>query len=82
MRPMYVVRITPEDVGSRVTVRHRLPAGEEASFSDVVGVLESWADGMLRLRRRDGSVTTIAEDALVAGKVMPPAPPRRRPREG
>jgi len=74
----YVVRyelsVETADVGSRVSLRLRLPEG---GMTDVVGVLEAWDAGVLHVRRRDGSVTTVRADALVAGKVVPPAPVRR-----
>jgi hypothetical protein len=69
-----VVSITPGDVGQRVSVRRRLPTGE---YSDVVGVLESWSRGMLRIRRRGDEVVEVPENILAAGKVVPPMPPRR-----
>src|SRR5262245_42317938 len=75
--PGYVVRIRPADVGSRVSVRSI--SGER--YRDVVGELLSWADGILRIRRRDGSIVDVAEDLVVAGKVVPPAP-RRQARAG
>ncbi|MGI5273612.1 hypothetical protein ACQEUU_31030 [Nonomuraea sp. CA-218870] len=59
-------------MGSRVTTRRRVPGG----FRDAVGVLESWADGVLRVRKRDGTVVEIPEETLVAGRVVPVAPPR------
>ncbi|MGK5558634.1 putative acetyltransferase [Actinomadura kijaniata] len=70
-----VVSISPADVGQRVSLRRRLPEG---AYSDVVGVLESWADGVLRVRRRTGELAEVREDTVVAGKVVPPAPPARR----
>lgn len=66
--------MTPADVGSRVTLRRRVEDG----VSDVVGVLESWSEGVLSVRRRDDVVVTVAEVDLVAGKVVPP--PVERPR--
>lgn len=69
------VRITPDDVGSRVSVRLQ---DETGGYTDVVGQLEGWADGELRVRRRDGEVVTLSERRVVAGKVVPPAPPKRR----
>lgn len=75
MRARLRVRITPDDVGSRVSVRL---ADEAGGYTDVVGHLEAWADGQLRVRRRDGEVATLSEADLVAGKVVPPAPPQRR----
>jgi ribosomal protein S18 acetylase RimI-like enzyme len=74
-----VVRITAADVGKRVSVR-RLgePGVAEEKFTDTVGVLTSWNDGVLLITRRDGETVRIPESALVAGKVVPPAPARRR----
>jgi hypothetical protein len=73
-----VVRISVSDVGRRVSVRRRLSTG---AYSDVVGILESWSEGVLRVRRRDGSVVAVPAESMVAGKVVPQHPPRpRRPR--
>jgi hypothetical protein len=72
-----VVTVTPADVGQRVSLRRRLPTGE---YSDVVGVLESWSDGVLLVRRRTDELVEIPEGIVVAGKVVPPAPPPRRRR--
>ncbi|WP_347943754.1 hypothetical protein [Sphaerisporangium sp. TRM90804] len=44
---------------------------------DTVGVLESWANGVLRVRRRDGAVVEISEETVVAAKVVPERPPGR-----
>nr|WP_141961524.1 hypothetical protein [Actinoallomurus bryophytorum] len=72
----YVVSVSPSDVGRRVSLRRRLPNG---LYSDVVGYLQAWVAGELTVRRRDGTLATIAEADLVAGKVVPPPPERRRP---
>ncbi|MFB4312761.1 hypothetical protein [Actinomadura sp. 21ATH] len=72
-----VVSITPADVGQRISLRRRLPTGE---YSDVVGVLESWSDGLLRVRRRTDEIVEVPEAIMVAGKVVPPMPPPRRRR--
>ncbi|MGH8868012.1 MAG: GNAT family N-acetyltransferase [Actinomycetes bacterium] len=65
--------VTPADVGSRVSVRRRLGTREgRPQYGDVVGHLESWSEGLLGIRRRDGSVVEVSEDAVVAGKVVPP----------
>ncbi|WP_320782955.1 GNAT family N-acetyltransferase [Streptomyces sp. CRN 30] len=72
------VRITPADVGKRVSVRRLTGDGAPGGkFTDTVGVLTSWDDGVLVITRRDGTVR-IGESALVAGKVVPSAPVRRR----
>ncbi|RAY14527.1 hypothetical protein DPM19_16025 [Actinomadura craniellae] len=67
--------VTEADVGQRVSLRRRLPSGE---YSDVVGVLESWQDDVLRIRRRTGETVEVPRGIIVAGKVVPPAPPARR----
>ncbi len=71
MHGRYVVRLTPADVGRRVTVRHRLdPPVHGATTTDVVGVLEAWDEGVLRVRRRDGTVAQVQEDHVVAARVI------------
>ena len=73
------VRITAADVGKRVSVRRRHdPATEGEKFTDTVGVLASWDDGVLLITRKSGETVHIPEASLVAGKVVPPAPARRR----
>ncbi|POX45313.1 GNAT family N-acetyltransferase [Streptomyces sp. Ru71] len=73
------VRITAADVGKRVSVRclnDTAAAGEK--FTDTVGVLTSWDSGVLLITRKDGETVRIPESSLVAGKVVPAAPARRR----
>ncbi|MCD9873748.1 GNAT family N-acetyltransferase [Streptomyces guryensis] len=73
------VRITAADVGKRVSVRRLIEAGvAEEKFTDTVGVLTSWDDGVLLITRKSGESVRIPESALVAGKVVPAAPARRR----
>ncbi|SCK13299.1 Acetyltransferase (GNAT) family protein [Streptomyces sp. WMMB 714] len=73
------VRITASDVGKRVSVRSLTGSGgRHATFTDTVGVLTSWEEGVLHITRRGGQSVPIDEAALVAGKVVPPAPARRR----
>ncbi|WP_329382061.1 GNAT family N-acetyltransferase [Streptomyces sp. NBC_01716] len=73
------VRITPADVGKRVSVR-RLTGSFDGTekFTDTVGVLTSWDDNVVLITRRTGETVRIAESSLVAGKVVPAAPARRR----
>jgi hypothetical protein len=66
------VTVTQADVGSRVSLRRVVEAG----VADVVGDLVSWTDGVLSVRRRDGKIIPVAETDLLAGKVVPPPPPR------
>ncbi|WP_328669852.1 GNAT family N-acetyltransferase [Streptomyces sp. NBC_00322] len=73
------VRITPADVGKRVSVRRLTDADSGLTkFTDTVGVLTSWKEGVLLITRRTGESVRIAESSLVAGKVVPAAPARRR----
>jgi hypothetical protein len=77
MHARLAVRISPADVGARVTVRAR-HHGPEAAVADVVGVLRSWRHGVLTIERRDGTTRTVAQDDLVAARVVPVPPDRRR----
>ncbi|RII15837.1 ribosomal-protein-alanine N-acetyltransferase [Streptomyces sp. YIM 130001] len=73
------VQINPGDVGKRVSVRRRYEDGNSTDrFTDTVGVLTSWTGGVLLITRRTGEVVRIEESTLVAGKIVPPAPARRR----
>ncbi|MGI5402711.1 GNAT family N-acetyltransferase [Streptomyces sp. CA-135486] len=73
------VRITPADVGKRVSVRRQSDSsGGPEKFTDTVGVLTSWNEGVLLITQRTGESVHIPESSLVAGKVVPAAPARRR----
>ncbi|MFI9747522.1 GNAT family N-acetyltransferase [Streptomyces sp. NPDC052494] len=73
------VRITSADVGKRVSVRYVTDsAAPGGRYTDAVGVLTSWDSGVLLITRKSGEAVRIAESSLVAGKVVPPAPARRR----
>lgn len=63
----------PRHVGRRVVVRHRTGSSgdSDGGHADVVGVLESWDGGELRLRVADGSVVTVAEADIAGGKPVP-----------
>ncbi|WP_329349526.1 GNAT family N-acetyltransferase [Streptomyces sp. NBC_01261] len=73
------VRITAADVGKRVSVR-LLTGAEDTTekFTDTVGVLTSWDSGVLTITRKGGESVRISESSLVAGKIVPAAPARRR----
>ncbi|WP_339131273.1 GNAT family N-acetyltransferase [Streptomyces sp. f51] len=73
------VRVTAADVGKRVSVRRLTDNGDTVEkFTDTVGVLTSWDDGVLLITRRTGERVRIEESSLVAAKVVPSAPARRR----
>ncbi len=72
------IRITPADVGKRVSVRQLVAITDgHHTFTDTVGVLASWDGGVVCVTRRNGQTARIPQEALVAGKVVPPAPARR-----
>lgn len=79
MRGALRITISPDDVGRRVSVRSRHPDDAQGhTMTDAVGHLLSWTGGVLQIRRRDGSVATLPESDLLAGKVLPDAAPTRR----
>jgi GNAT superfamily N-acetyltransferase len=47
-------------------------------MTDVLGVCESWADGLVVVRREQGDLVTIATADIVSGKPVPPRPVRHR----
>jgi ribosomal protein S18 acetylase RimI-like enzyme len=72
------LRITPADVGKRVSVRQLTEVADgHPTFTDTVGLLASWDEGVVHITRRTGETVRIAESSLVAGKIVPPAPVRR-----
>lgn len=80
--PAHRVQVTPEHVGERVTIRHLVDDDGQQVATDVLGHLRSWEGDRLRVERRDGRITEVDATTIVASRVIPPAPPRRRPREG
>ncbi|MEU5220265.1 GNAT family N-acetyltransferase [Streptomyces sp. NPDC020807] len=73
------VRVTGADVGKRVSVRYVTDSGTRGEkYTDAVGVLTSWDSGVLLITRKSGETVRIDEVSLVAGKVVPPAPARRK----
>lgn len=75
------IRITPADVGKRVSVRRLLQDGPQGpKFTDTVGVLTSWDNGVVSVTPKSGESVRILESSLVAGKTItvrasPPARP-------
>ena len=77
LRPRHVHRVTPDDVGSRVSVRRWLDE-DRTEAGDVLGELVAYEDGRLTVDGRDGPVT-FPEDRVLASRTVPPPPePRRR----
>jgi N-acetylglutamate synthase len=73
------VALHPGLVGQRVVVRRLVPGETGPSggpaMSDVLGVLASWTDEQIVVRRDDGAQVTIPRPEVVTGKAVPP---RRR----
>jgi N-acetylglutamate synthase len=74
--------LKPSDIGRRVVVRTTVgeetgPSGGPA-LTDTLGMLESWDESTIGVRKADGTLVTIALADVVAAKVVPPAPRSRR----
>jgi N-acetylglutamate synthase len=68
----------PHVVGQRVVVRRVLrgetgPTGGPA-FTDVLGVMEGWTDGLALVRTEAGDLVRIEIADIVSGKPVPPRP--------
>lgn len=61
-------------------VRTRLPEGSSHLYTDVLGTVTARSRTTLTVETRAGSVD-VRLSSIVTGKTVPPAPPRRRPRD-
>lgn len=82
--PVYANEAGPDHVGRRATIRHLVEDTDGRSRpTDVVGVIRRWdAGGTVAVERRDGEVVHLHAGAIVASRLLPDAPPRRRGRAG
>ncbi len=72
------LRLGPADIGQRVVIRWRRPAhGVGDEVADVLGVLEAADGAALTVRTASGESVVIPVERALAGKTVPPAPPRR-----
>lgn len=78
LRPRHVHRVTPQDVGRRVSVRRWLDEARTEA-GDVIGELLAYEGGQLTVEGRDGPVT-FDEEAVLASRTVPPPPEPRRGR--
>ncbi len=70
--------LTAADVGRRVTVRHRLVDEHgDPALSDVLGLLESAADDVLVVRRKDNTLVAVPRANVTAVRRVPDAPAHR-----
>lgn len=70
----YAREVGPGDAGIRISLRRRYPDGQ---LGDVLGVLESWVDGVVTVVRASGERIVLAEADVVATRRIPPPPARR-----
>ena len=68
------MEVGPGDSGMRISLRRRFPDG---MYGDVLGVLESWVDGIVTVVRASGERVVLAEADVVATRRIPPPPVRR-----
>jgi hypothetical protein len=73
---LLAIRISPNDVGQRVSIRHRI-VDEQASLTDLLGYLRSWGDGLLLVEQESGETRAVLEKDVVAAKVIPPKSVRK-----
>jgi hypothetical protein len=64
--------------GQRVVVRRRLPAGSPQPYTDVLGDLLVVDDAGVTVRTRRHGDVRVPGGEIAIGKVVPPAPERRR----
>lgn len=67
------------DVGTRVSLRYRLPADSSRPLTDVVGhLVDAGPDSgqVVRIRTRHGEVVDVARDDVIAVRVVPEMPVR------
>lgn len=70
----YAQEVGPGDAGVRISLRRRYPDGQ---LGDILGMLESWVDGVVTVVRATGERVTIPESDVLATRRIPPPPARR-----
>jgi N-acetylglutamate synthase len=72
------LRLGPADIGRRVVIRWRRPAhGGTDEVADVLGILEAADGAAFTIRTASGDSVVVPVERALAGKTVPPAPPRR-----
>jgi 8-oxo-dGTP pyrophosphatase MutT (NUDIX family) len=76
LRARAVHRVTPADVGERVSIRHLQVTGVDTPPrpTDVVGRLLGYESGVLAVVDRDRQLSLVDEAAIVSSRVVPPHP--------
>lgn len=77
----YADEVGPDHVGRRASIRYWVEDGGTQRPTDVVGYVRAYdPDGDVAVERRDGSVATFPAADVLASRLVPDPPPRRRPR--
>lgn len=75
IRARYVRRVSPQDVGSRVSIRFLVDDPQRGPTpTDVVGRLLAFDDRALLLVGRDGQLRVVDPATVLASRVVPPHP--------
>ena len=75
----YTDEVGPEHVGRRASIRHLVDDGGRQRPTDVVGHVRRFdPDGEVAVERRDGSLVTFLAADVIASRLVPDPPPRRR----
>jgi N-acetylglutamate synthase len=78
VRYRLAVRRTGADVGQRVVIRWRRPGPDDGEqIVDILGVLEGHDANCFAVGTSDEQLVAIPYARALAGKVVPPARPRR-----
>lgn len=78
----YADEVGPEHVGRRASIRRWVDDDGHQRPSDVVGTVLAYdPDGEVSIERRDGRVDTFAAADILASRLVPDPPPRRRTRD-
>ena len=78
MRYRLEVRLSAADVGSRIVIRWRRPAGDGEEIADVLGILAAADAASFTVRKAAGELVTVPRDRALAGKTVPAAPRREQ----
>ncbi|MEY3470650.1 MAG: hypothetical protein RLZZ575_1110, partial [Actinomycetota bacterium] len=66
------LRISPSDLGRRVSVRHF----DGSNLTDTLGILVSWTNdwpkGIIQIEKKDNSIEEIVSGNIFAAKVVEP----------
>ena len=79
MRYHLELQLGESDVGSRVVIRWRRPAGNGGEeIADVLGILQAADADSFAVAKASGETVVIPRERALGGKTVPPAPSRPR----